>query len=185
MMDFDLVFKNVLESFENEKVNFAIIGGFALQAVGMKNRVTQDIDMLVLVDDKDKVKKVMSSQGFELRHESKDVMNFFGIVPILGRVDFIIAHRKYARDMLRKAVEKDILNGKFRVKVITVEDQIGFKVQSSTNDKERKERDIIDIKWLIKSNYPRLNLELVREYFKIFNRESELDEIVKEVTNVR
>lgn len=183
-MDFDLVFKNVLESFQKEKINFAVIGGFALQAVGMTSRVTQDIDMLVLVDDKEKVKKLMISQGFELKHESKDVMNFFGIVPILGRVDFIIAHRKYARDMLKKAVEKDILEGKFKVKVITIEDQIGFKVQSSTSDKERLERDMLDIKWLIKS-YPDLDLSLVREYFGLFNREGELDKIIEEVKNAK
>lgn len=183
-MDFDLVFKNILESFQKEKVNFAIIGGFALQASGMTNRVTQDIDMLVLIDDQNKVKKIMLSQGFELRYESKDVMNFFGIVPILGRVDFIIAHRKYAIDMLKKAVEKDILDGKFKVKVITIEDQIGFKVQSSTNDRERYEKDMMDIKWLLKSNYPNLNIELVREYFRIFKRESELDKILTEVKNV-
>ncbi len=184
-MDFDLVFKNILESFQKEKINFAIIGGFALQAVGMTSRVTQDIDMLVLINDKDKVKRIMLSQGFELRHESKDVMNFFGIVPILGRVDFIIAHRQYARDMLEKTFEKEILNGKFKIKVITIEDQIGFKVQSSTNDQERYERDMIDIKWLLKSNYPNLNIDLIREYFRIFNRESELDKILMEVKNVK
>lgn len=182
-MDFDLVFKNVLESFQKEKINFAIIGGFALQASGMPNRVTQDIDMLIIVDDKDKVKKIMHSQGFELHHESKDVMNFFGIVPILGRVDFIIAHRQYARDMLKKAVEKEILNGKFKVKIITIEDQIGFKVQSSTNDKERHQRDMIDIEWLLKSNYPKLDLGLIREYFKLFNRENELDKLMEKIKN--
>ncbi|MBI2996355.1 MAG: hypothetical protein HYY52_06585 [Candidatus Melainabacteria bacterium] len=138
-MDLDLVFKNILELFQKEKINVAIIGDFALQASGM-TRATQDIDMLVLIDDKEKVKKIMLSQRFELRHESKDVMNFFGIVPVLGRVDFIIAHRKYARDMLKKSIEKEILNGKFKIKVITIEDQIGFKVQSSTNDKERYDR---------------------------------------------
>ena len=181
MMDFDLVFKNILESFQKEKINFAIIGGFALQAHGMMNRVTQDIDLLVLIDDTEKVKRVMISQGFELRHESKDVMNFFGKEPVLGRVDFIIAHRQYARDTLKKAVEKEILSGKFKIKVITIEDQIGFKVQSSTNDKERYERDRIDIEWLLKSNYPRLNMDLVREYFKIFNRENELEEMINKI----
>ena len=181
-MDFDLVFKNILESFQKEKINFAIIGGFALQAYGM-TRATQDIDLLVLIEDKEKVKKIMIGQGFELRHESKDVMNFFGIVPILGRVDFIIAHREYARDMLNKAVEKEILNGKFKVKVITIEDQIGCKVQSSTNDKERHQKDLLDIEWLIKSNYPNLNMNLVREYFKIFNRENELDGLMDKIKN--
>src|SRR3989338_4370903 len=164
-MDFDLVFKNILESFQKEKIDFALIGGFALLAHGM-DRTTQDIDLLMLIEDKEKVKKIMTSQGFELHHESKDVMNFFGMVPILGRVDFIVAHRQYARDMLKKAIEKEILNGKFKIKVITIEDQIGFKVQSSTNDKERQQKDLIDIEWLIKSNYPNLNMNLVREYFK-------------------
>ena len=181
-MDFDLVFQFILESFQKENINFALIGGFALQAVGMP-RTTRDIDILILIDDKDKVKKIMLTQGYRLGYESKDVMNFFGVEIAKGRVDFLIAHRYYALEMLKKAVEKDLMEGKYKVKVITVEDQIGFKVQSSTNDKERLQRDLLDIEWLIKSHYPNLDMNLIREYFKIFKRENELDGIINKINN--
>lgn len=183
-MDFDLAFQFILESFQKEKINFALIGGFALQAVGM-TRATRDIDMLILVDDKDKVKNIMLEQGYQLGYESKNVMNFFGVEIAKGRIDFLIAHRHYALEMLKKAVEKDILDGKYKVKVITVEDQIGLKVQSSTNDKERCQQDLSDIEWLIRSNYSNLNMELVKEYFKIFKKENELDKILNKVKNAK
>lgn len=45
--------------------------------------------------------------------------------------------------------------------------------------------DMIDIEWLIKFNYHCLNMDLIREYFRVFNRENELDEIIKKVKNVK
>lgn len=45
-MDFVKAFEFLIKSFENEKINFALIGGFAVHSAGF-TRATQDIDILI------------------------------------------------------------------------------------------------------------------------------------------
>lgn len=181
-MNFEAVFKILIENFQKYQINFAIIGGFALYVSGL-TRSTEDIDFLIAKTDLPKIKKLMLSLGYDIIHESQDVINFVGKMAELGRVDFLLAHRKYALSMLERAEQKEILNGKFKVKVIKTEDLIGLKVQSSSNDPSRYHRDIADIESLIKINYKTLNMDLINEYFKLFNREKELVQILEKVKN--
>ncbi len=183
-MDFIFVFEYLLKEFQKEKIDFAIIGGFALQAYGMA-RATQDIDFLVLVNNRDKVKELMTKGGFNLLHESNDVLNFVGSKPALGRVDFLLAQRKYTNEMLTRATEKDVFDGKFKIKFIKIEDQIGLKVQSSSNDPTRYHQDMADIEELIKNNIKELDMSIIKEYFSIFNRVDEFDRIIKGAENVK
>jgi len=182
-MDFILVFKFILENFKREKIDFALIGGFALQSTGI-TRTTRDIDLLILSEDKDKIKNIMLNAGYKILHESEDVLNFLSDKFELGRVDFLLAHRKYAVSMLKRAEEKEVLEGKFKIKIIKIEDQVGLKVQSSSNDPSRLRQDMADIELLIKNHYNNLDMKLLREYFQLFNREKELDKIIKEIKNV-
>jgi predicted nucleotidyltransferase len=183
-MDFVAVFRLLIENFQKAKINFALIGGFALHTAGI-TRATEDIDFLVKKEDMPKVKKIMLSFGYELLHESEDVSNFVGKMLELGRVDFLHAHRKYAKAMLERAYEKKILNGEFKVKVIKIEDLIGLKVQSSSNDPRRYHQDMADIESLIRFNYKNLNIELIREYFALFEREKELMKILENIKDAQ
>lgn len=183
-MDFILVFRFLIENFQREKIDFAIIGGFALQAAGI-TRTTRDIDLLILSGDKEKIKSIMLKAGYEILHESEEVLNFFSEKIELGRVDFLLAHRKYAIMVLKRAEEKEIFSGKFKIKVIKIEDLIGLKVQSSSNDPTRLPQDTADIELLIKNHYPHLDLNILREYFQLFNREAELDKIIREIENAQ
>ena len=72
-MDFKLVFNFLIENFDREKIEYALIGGFALQASGI-TRTTKDIDLLILSKDGQKIKEVLLSSGYELLHESEDVL---------------------------------------------------------------------------------------------------------------
>lgn len=181
-MDFEAVFKLLIENFQKNNINFAIIGGFALAAAGY-TRATKDIDFIVAKEDMPKIKKFMLSYGYDLAYESEDVCNFLGKMKELGRVDFLLAHRTYAKAMLKRAENKGILNGKFNVKVIKPEDLIGLKVQSSSNQPERYHQDMADIESIMQVNYKNLNINLIREYFKLFERESELDQILEKLKN--
>ena len=181
-MDFVLVFKFIIETFNREKIDFAIIGGLALQFSGI-SRATRDIDLLIFSEDKAKVKDIMLRHRYKLLYESEDVLNFYSNNFQLGKVDFLLAHRKYAVTMLKRAEEKEILEGKFKVKVLTVEDQIGLKVQSSSNDPERLHQDMADIELLIKNNYHDLDLNLLREYFSLFERKEEFEKIIARIDN--
>lgn len=183
-MDFILVFKFLLETFQRDKIDFVLIGGLALQSAGI-TRTTGDIDLLVLSESKEKIKDIMIKHDYELIHENEDVLNFHSKHIELGRVDFLLAHRKYAISMLKRAEEKTVFGGKFKVKVIKTEDQIGFKVQSSSNDPGRLHQDIADIELLIKNNYSKLDFNLLREYFGIFGREEELNKIIREIGHVK
>ncbi|MEA3485708.1 MAG: nucleotidyltransferase [Candidatus Aerophobetes bacterium] len=183
-MDFAAVFKFLIENFQREKIHFALIGGFALYVAGIA-RATRDIDLLISQKDVPKVKKLMLSHGYELLYESEDVSNYIGKNIKLGRVDFLHAHRRYSRAMLQRASFVEILEGRFRIKVLRIEDIIGLKVQSSFNDPERYHQDMSDIENLIRNNYKNLDMGLIREYFGVFDRGRELKNILRKTKDAK
>ncbi len=176
-MDFEAVSKMVLDQFTKQNVRCAIIGGFALHAAGF-TRATLDIDFLVHQQDFLKVKAILLSFGYELRHESLDAANFWGKLNELGGIDFIIAHRKYALAMLERAKPYEIVQG-YKVNVVIPEDIIGLKLQALHNDPERYAQDMTDIEWLIKNHRKNLNLEILKEYFGLFNCADKLEQILQ------
>ena len=182
-MDFLLVFKFLIKTLKSQNIDFALIGGFALQAAGIA-RTTRDIDLIILSKDAQRIKEIMLRHGYRVIHESEDVLNFAGKKFELGKVDFLLAHRKYAIAMLSRAEERWVLQGKFKIKVLRVEDLIGLKVQASANDPKRLHQDIADIELLIRNNYSKLDIGLLQEYFQLFGREKELRQILKEIPNV-
>ncbi|OQA92820.1 MAG: hypothetical protein BWY26_00023 [Elusimicrobia bacterium ADurb.Bin231] len=173
-MNLKKVFEILVTEFEKEKIEFALIGGLALQFAGV-SRATVDIDFTVLLEQSDTIFKIMSKYGYKAIHRTQDVANFFSQFAELGRVDYLFAHRKYALKMLKRAGYKEIFG--LKVKVIMPEDLIGLKVQSSFNDKQRYNQDMADIEAIISKNFNNLDMKLVREYFKLFDRENELDKI--------
>jgi len=181
-MNFTLIFKFLVENLSREKINFALIGGFALQAAGV-TRTTQDIDLLVLSENSPKIKEIMLKHGYELLYESEEVLNFTSKNFELGRVDFLLACRKYTLAMLKRAEKKPVLGGKFKIKVLIAEDQIGLKVQASSNNPKRLYHDMADVRMLLENNLSKLDLRRIREYFTLFDRERELDDMIKEIKN--
>ena len=59
-------------------------------------------------------------------------------------------------------------------------DLIGLKVQASSNDPSRRHRDLADIQALLRAA-PHVDLARVREYFRLFDREKELDALLAEL----
>lgn len=181
-MNFEKVFAFLLENFEKHGIRYALMGGFALHAAGY-TRATQDIDILILKDDMPEIKQLLLSLGYELIHESADVSNFRGMLKELGQIDFLHAHRQYTKNMLKRAQECAILNSKFKVKVLIPEDIIGLKIQASSNDPHRYTRDVADIEKLCRLHKDQLDIKLLREYFSLFGREKELDELLMRIEN--
>jgi hypothetical protein len=87
----------------------------------------------------------------------------------------LYAHRALARRLLAQASERETPLG--RLRVISVEGLIGFKLQGFANDATRT-RDLDDIRSLLKMHRASLNMEEVREYFALFNRSELLDELL-------
>ncbi|MBI3324135.1 MAG: nucleotidyltransferase [Candidatus Omnitrophica bacterium] len=179
-MEFGTSFRSVLEALQREHIETALIGGLALGAVGV-GRATQDMDFLVRKEDAPRLKDLMQALGYALLHESQDVANYVHAVPAAGRVDFLYAHRRYARAMLERAGHHEVFGGTVRIKVIGVEDQIGLKVQSSANDPARYHQDMADIEALMRAHHAGLNEALVREYFELFDRTAEFDALWRRI----
>ena len=57
---------------------------------------------------------------------------------------------------------------------------IGFKLQGLVND-PRRTQDLEDIRALLRANRATLDMEELREYFQLFDREALLDELLREV----
>lgn len=181
-MNFKKVLTFLLENFEKYGARYALMGGFALHAAGY-SRATEDIDVLILKEDMPKIKKLLLSLGYDILHESEDIINFKSPFKDLGQIDFLLAHRRYTKNMLKRAQEYDILKGKFKAKVISPEDIIGLKIQASTNDPARSSRDWADIEEILKRHADKLDLKLLREYFTLFDREDDLDNLLGKIKN--
>lgn len=151
---------------------FALIGGLALASHKVV-RATQDIDLLTDAAGAEDIHRALLGLGYQCMHRSPDAGNY-----LRGdeRVDFIYAHRPEALRLLRSATLLQTAFGELHV--VSSEGLIGLKLQGFTNN-PRRTQDLEDIRALIASNRQTLNMDEVREYFRLFGREALLDELLK------
>ena len=64
------------------------------------------------------------------------------------------------------------------MRVVDAADLIGLKVQGYANDPRRRNKDLFDIGRILRFGNP--DLERVREYFRLFDREKDLDALLAE-----
>lgn len=152
---------------------FALIGGLALASHKVV-RATQDIDFLVEADRADDIEAALLALGYARLHRSTDVANY-----TRGdeRLDVLYASRPIARRLLHSA--QDAGRAFAGLRVVSAEGIIGFKLQALVNDPTRLQ-DLADIRALLRANRASLDMHELREYFQIFDRESLLDEILRE-----
>ena len=93
-MDFVWILHFIIAEFNNEKIRYALIGGFAMGAWGIM-RSTMVLDFLVNQGDVGKIEDIMDNHGYN------------------GQVDFIHAFRKISLSMLKRAVEVPVFEGKY------------------------------------------------------------------------
>jgi hypothetical protein len=166
-MDFKLVFKKLLTFFYENNVRYALMGGFALGLHGVA-RSTVDIDFLVHRDDLSKIHTIMSELGYKCAYESENVSQYVSHLKVFGEVDFIHAFRQISLKMLERVEEKKVFNETISVKVLKLEDIIGFKVQAIANDESRKALDLGDIESLMALHKSSLNWDTLEECFVLF-----------------
>lgn len=153
---------------------FALIGGLAL-APHKVVRATQDVDLLVDADLGDAADQALTALGYRCLHRSADAANY-----LRGdqRLDFLYAHRAAAREILHSAPQLNTPFGPLRV--VSAEGLIAFKLQGWVND-PRRGQDLEDIRALIRANSSTLDIAQVRTYFRLFDREPLLQEILNEI----
>jgi len=155
-------------------VPFALIGGLALAAHGV-SRGTRDVDFLVDIDHGDAIDALLGRLSYQCRHRDEDAATY-----VRGdeRLDLLYARRPIARKLLSAAMPAP--TGIAPLRVISAEGIIGFKLQALVND-PRRTQDLEDIRALLRANGPSLDMEEVREYFRLFDREAQLDELLREI----
>jgi hypothetical protein len=159
-------------------IDHALIGGMALAARGVL-RTTDDVDFLVDGQRAEDAHAIVGELGYVALHRSENAANYASADPAGGRVDFLFARRSYSLAMLERA-EDHVLKDGVVIPVVDPADLIGLKVQSSANDPRRLRRDVEDIARLLEG-HPAIDLERVRTYFRLFDRESELDALLAEI----
>ncbi|MCY7355754.1 MAG: nucleotidyltransferase family protein [Lysobacter sp.] len=170
--------KEALAAFDGLGTPPALIGGLAMAAHQVV-RATQDVDFLADADDADGLHAVLLALGYQCIHRSEDAANY-----VRGDqgLDLLYAHRPVARQLLAQAETRDTAMG--RLRVISIEGLIAFKLQAHVNDSTRT-RDLDDIRALLRTHGQALNMAEVREYFTLFDRQELLDALLAEINTPR
>jgi len=149
----------------------ALIGGLAVVAHRVV-RATQDVDFLVEAEAADSVHDALLGLGYQCLYRSENAANY---VRVAEGLDLLYAHRPLARRLLAQASERETPMG--RMRIISVEGLIGFKLQAVVNDATRT-RDLDDIRALLKIHRASLDMDELREYFALFNKPELLNELL-------
>jgi hypothetical protein len=154
----------------------ALIGGVALAAYQVV-RTTRDVDFLVDAADADRVHGALTQLDYQCRYRSQDAANY-----VRGDegLDLIYAHRPASRRLLAESAVHETALG--RLRVVSVEGLIGLKLQALVNNPSRA-TDQEDILALLRFHRGQLNMDKVRSYFTLFDREKLLDEWLADIAN--
>jgi histone H3/H4 len=157
----------------------ALIGGFALPFHGVQ-RATGDVDFLVAVEAADALHEALVAAGVTCLHRSEEAANY-SATKTLAPVDVLYARRERARQMLRRARPRLLRGARLRVPVVDAEALIGLKLQALVNAPGRRWQDQADIDALFAINRASLNIDVLRDYYRLFGLESDLDRLLGEV----
>jgi hypothetical protein len=149
----------------------ALIGGLAVVAHQVV-RATQDVDFLLEAEAADMVHEALLQLGYDCLYRSLDAANYLRGTEGL---DLLYAHRPLARLLLSQASERDTPMG--RLRVVSVEGLMAFKLQGYVNDQTRT-RDLDDMRALVQIHRASLDMVRLREYFALFNQQELLNELL-------
>ena len=173
-MKFKKTFQLLIDFFERERIDYALIGAFALKAYGY-TRATQDVDFIVRQKDQKKIIVNLESLGFETLYSSTGYSNHLHPLSGLGRIDFVYVKGDTAESIFKEAV-RILLFDNLTVPVVRPEHIVALKVFAMKNDPDRALREMADIKELLR--LPEINLQEVQKYFKKYGQMERYYDIV-------
>jgi hypothetical protein len=164
----------VVGSAEAGGFRVALIGGFALPFYGVQ-RATGDVDFLVEASGSAALHRALLEAGEECLHRSADSADYARGESALTAIDVIYARRKRALHMLKRAALKPLRGAHLEVPVVDAESLIGLKLQAIANAPARRRQDQADIQALLEARRGTLDLARLRDYYRLFGREDELE----------
>jgi len=181
-MNLKEVLKILIYRFQKDNIDFVLAGGLALSTMGIF-RFTKDIDFLVYEKSKGKIDDIMTDLGYKKQEFSnEEIFSYLSPLKVLGQVDYLFARRKYTRAMMLRAKKCPVFDSGFDVNTLLPEDLIGLKIQAISNDpKNRFVVDSMDIRRILQTKINEIDIELVKEYFKLFDKEDLLNEWLSEI----
>ncbi len=176
MMDFQQVMGFLVRQFAEQRVEYAVIGGFALGAWGIQ-RGTMDIDLLINARDLPTVDAIMAAHLYRLRHRTENVSQFVADVKPLGSIDLLHAFRAHALAMLQRARRLPFFETRLQIPVAIPEDLMGLKLQAMRNNPSRQPLEIADIHLLMRQCAATMDWELAEHYFVLFGQQQLFQEL--------
>ncbi len=159
-------------AFQSRSIAYCVIGGVAVNAHGAI-RATHDLDLMLGKSDGARAHDMVSHLGYETIDQGEEIASY-----VRGRLrlDLLFAQRPAAQGLLARA--KTIDFGGSMIAVVPLEGLLGLKIQAFHDD-PRRLKDLQDIVDLVRLHHDTLNLDEVRTYFRLFDREKVLDDVIR------
>lgn len=145
MKNLDKILKIVSQKMPEAGIDCLLIGGFAVNHYGY-TRNTLDVDFMIVAEQLDRVREIMSDAGFT-NIEIRDNIAFFTAPEAGPRVDFLRVDSATMSKLLDNAVTISMRGNK--VKVPSLKDLLAMKIFSfAQNTARRMGKDLPDIAYL-------------------------------------
>jgi len=174
-MNFKNMLKLLIEFFEKEHIDYALIGAFALKAYGY-TRATQDIDIVARRKDQNKIVAKLEAIGFETIYRAPGYSNHVHPISKAGRLDFVYVAGKTANTLFGAVRELLVLDD-IRVPVVCPEHLVALKLFAIKNNPQRLLRDLADIKFLL--GLPGISKPGIKKAFEKYGLMDKYYELVK------
>ncbi|MCA9735259.1 MAG: nucleotidyltransferase family protein [Deferribacteres bacterium] len=165
-------FKILTTFFENESIDYALIGAFALHAYGY-TRATKDIDFLVQEKHQNKIVSYLEKIGFQTLHCSEGFSNHFHSFG-KTRIDLVYVDEQTA-NILFSAASPKLIMGDLSLKTVSPKHLVTMKLFAVKNDSSRKFKEFADIREMLKQKA--IDNLTLKEVLKSQNMEKYYEEI--------
>jgi len=159
--------KAMTDFFDREKMDYALIGAFALYGYGYA-RSTRDVDFLTHSDNQDRAIRFLAELGFETTNRTDTFSNH--IHPLgHSRVDLMYVSGDTARQMF-EATRKAVILDDVKLKVVSPEHLVALKLFAAKCNPDRLFKELADVKELVSRT--NVDKSIVRQYFTKYELES-------------
>jgi hypothetical protein len=163
---------------KRQRFRVALTGGFALAFHGVP-RAGDDVEFLVEETGAAALHEALTEAGARCVHRGDAAASYaatLGLAPLA----VVYARRERSREMLDRAMPRLLRGVRVRVPVVDVEALIGLELQALARGSADPARHEADIRALLTRRGATLNMEIVREYFRLAGREPDLARMLKE-----